>query len=129
MPDSTEVYFGLLPASAFYAAFVTWASLIVRAIRGEDVEPDWRVYVSTAAAMATFTIVSATRVREIAALRGAAVEMRRVVREAAEDAQRRDQRAAERDRRLNRLTTRLVTLAALTLVAAVVTLAVSIVRT
>jgi hypothetical protein len=126
MPDSTEIYFGMLPASAFYAAFVTWASLLVRAIRGEDVEPDWRVYASTAAAMATYTITSATRVRETAALRGAAVEMRAVVHQAAEDAKLREQRAAESDRRLTRLTKRLVLLAALTLAAAFVTLVVSI---
>jgi hypothetical protein len=73
--DSTEVFFGLLPAAAGYAAFVSWASLIVRAIRGEDVKEDWRVWTSTAALMASFVLISGTRVRETAALRSAAVEM------------------------------------------------------
>jgi hypothetical protein len=127
MPDSIDTYFGLIPASAYFAAFVTWASVIVRAIRGEDVEAGWRVYVSTAAAMAAYTVVSATRFRETAALRGAAVEMHAVVREAAEDAKAREAAAAERDGRLTALTKLLVMLAALTLAAAVVTLVVTIV--
>lgn len=33
----------LLVAGVGYAAFVTWTSLIVRAIRGDEVEEDWRV--------------------------------------------------------------------------------------
>jgi hypothetical protein len=113
--DSTDLFFGIFPAAASYAAFVTWASLIVRAIRGEDVEEDWRVFVSTAAAMSAFAFVSGTRVREAAALRGTAVEVRELVRE------------AEQQDRLTRLTKRLVLLAALTLAAAVVTLVVAIV--
>jgi hypothetical protein len=83
------------------------------------------VFVSTAAAMSAFALVSGTRVREAAALRGAAVEVRELVREAAEDAERRDQRAAEQQARLTRLTKWLVALAALTLAAAAVTLVVS----
>ena len=75
--------------------------------------------------MAAFTLVSGTRVRENATLRAAAVEMRSVVQEAAEDANLREERMAERDRRLTRLTKWLVALAVLTLAAAVVTLAVS----
>ena len=129
MPDSIDTYYGLIPASAFCAAFMTWASVIVRAIRGEDVEPGWRVYLSTAAAMATYTVVSATRVRETAVLRSAAVETHGVVHQAAKDAELREQRAAERDRRLTTLTKWLVLLAALTLSAAIVTLVVAIVGT
>jgi hypothetical protein len=124
--DAIDVYYGLVPAAAAYAAFVSWASVIVRAIKGEEVEPGWRAYVSTGALMAAFTLVSGTRVRENAALRAAAVEMRRVLQEAAEDAKLREERAAERDRRLTRLTKWLVALAGLTLAAAVVTLAGSI---
>jgi hypothetical protein len=127
MPDSIDAYFGLIPASAYCAAFMTWASVIVRAIRGEDVEPDWRVYASPAAAMTAYTVVSATHVRETVALRGAAVEMHAVVREAAKDAKAREAAAAERDGRLTALTKLLVLLAALTLAAAVVTLVVTMV--
>jgi hypothetical protein len=68
------------------AAFVTWAKLIVRANRGEDVEEDWRVVVSSAAAVAAFVLESWARARETAALRGAAVEMRELVGVAAADA-------------------------------------------
>lgn len=60
-------------------------------------------------------------------MRGAALEVRELVREAAADAQRREQRAAEQQDRLTRLTKWLVLLAAVTLAAAVVTLVVSIV--
>jgi len=125
--DPIDLFFGIFPAAACYAAFVTWASLIVRAIRGEDVKEDWRVFVSTAAAMSAFTLVSGTRVRETRAMRGAAVEVRELVREAAADAQRREQRAAEQQDRLTRLTKWLVLLAAVTLAAAIVTLVASIV--
>lgn len=132
--DAIDVFF-LLTAATGYAAFVSWASLIVRAIRGEEVDEDWRVFVSTGASMAAFTLVAGARARETAALRGAAVEMRGLVSDAAEDAQRRDQRAADRDVRDSRrqdrlytLTKWLVALAALTVAAAVVTLVVSIAR-
>jgi hypothetical protein len=119
--------FLLVVAGVGYAAFATWTSLIVRAIRGEEVKEDWRVVVSTAGLMTAFTVLAGTRIREIAAMRGAAVETRALVLEAAEDAQRRDQRAVEQQDRLNALTKRLVMLAALTLAAAVVTLVVSVV--
>lgn len=127
--DPVDVLFGIFPAAASYAAFVSWASLIVRAIRGEEVEEDWRVFVSTAAAMSAFALVSGTRVREAAALRTTAVEVRELMREAADDAQRRDRRVAEQQDRLSRLTKWLVALAALTLASAVVTLVVAIVGT
>lgn len=125
--EPIDLFFGVFPAAASYAAFVTWASLIVRAIRGEDVKEDWRVFVSTAAAMSAFVLISGTRVREAASLRGTAVEVRELVREGADDAQQRDQRAAQQQERLTRLTRWLVVLAALTLAAAGVTLAASIV--
>jgi hypothetical protein len=132
--DPIDISFGILPGLTGCAAFSAWARVIVSAIRGEEVEEDWRFFVSTAAFIATRTLVSGTHVRETIALRSAAVEMRELVRDAAEEAQRRDQRADDRDRRdserqerLYRLTTWLVALAALTLAAAVVTLVVSIV--
>lgn len=126
LPDSVEVFF-MMVAGAGFAAFVSWTSLIVRAIRGEEVEEDWRVFVSTAGVMAAFTIVSAHRLRSAAALRQAAVETREIMREAAGDAERRDQRAAKQQNRLTRLTKWLVLLAAVTLAAAIVTLIVTIV--
>lgn len=126
--DSVDVLL-LSAAGVAYAAFVSWMPVIVRAIRGEEVKEDWRLRVSTAGLMTAFTIVSGTRIRETAALRGAAIEMRALVREATEDAQRRDQRAVEQQDRLTQLTKRLVALAALTLAAAIVTLVVSIIGT
>jgi hypothetical protein len=125
--DSVDMFL-LLAAGAGYAAFVSWTSLIVRSIRGEEVEEDWRLFVSSAAVMSAFTLVSGSRIRETAALRAAAVETREIVREAAADAQRREQRAAEQQDRLTRLTKWLVLLAAVTLAAAIVTLVVSIVN-
>lgn len=125
--DSTDLLFGIFPAAAIYAAFVTWAPLIVRANRGEEVKEGWRVVVSTAAAMSAFTLISGTRVRETRAMRDAAVGVRELVRVAAEDAERRDRRAGEQQDHLALLTKWLVALAALTLAAAVVTLVVAIV--
>jgi hypothetical protein len=125
--DSIDFFYGIFPAAANVAAFLSWSSLIVRAIRGEEAKEDWRVVASTAAAMAAFALNSGTRVREAVAMRGAAVETRELVREAASAAERRDQRAVEQQDRLTTLTRLLVVLAALTLVAAIVTLAVAIV--
>jgi hypothetical protein len=127
--DSFDLFFGIFPAAANVAAFLSWSSLIVRAIRGEEVKEDWRVVVSTAAAMAAFALNSGRRVREAAALRGTAVEVRELVREAAADAEQRDKRAAQQQDRLTRLTKWLVALAAVTLAAAVVTLAATTVDT
>jgi hypothetical protein len=125
--DSTDLLFGIFPAAASYAAFVSWASLIVRAIRGDDIKEDWRLWTSTAAAMSAFVLISGTRVREARAMRTAAVEVRGLVRVAAEDAERRDRNAAAQQDRLTHLTKWLVAFAALTLSAAIVTLAVLIV--
>jgi hypothetical protein len=68
-------------------------------------------------------------------LRGAAVEMRELVREATAEAQRRNQLAEARDRRdlerqarLYKLTVWLVALAALTLATAIVAFVVSIIK-
>ena len=132
--DPIDVLFGFLPGITAYAAFTQWASLIVRAIRGEEAKEDWRVVTSTVALIVTRTLVAGAHVRETAALRGAAVEMRGLVAEASEDARRReqiaiegDQRDASRQEHLLRLTKWLVGLAALTLAAAIVTLAVAII--
>jgi hypothetical protein len=97
--DPIDMWFGLLPNLAGYAAFVTWADFIVRAIRGERPKEGWRLFASTGAFIAIRTLLSGTHVREAAALRGAAVEMRGLVHDAAEAARLREQRAEERDRR------------------------------
>jgi hypothetical protein len=135
LPDSIELWFGLLPWLTGYAAFVSWADLIVRAIRGEKVKEDWRLFASSGAFIAARTLVSGTHIREAAALRGAAVEMRELVRDATAEAQRRNQLAEARDRRdlerqarLYKLTVWLVALAALTLATAIVALVVSIIQ-
>jgi hypothetical protein len=125
--DAVEVFYGLLPEAAGYMAFVSWASLIVRAIRGEDAKEDWRTFVSSGAFISTRSLVRSGRVRQAEALRDTAAEVRELVREAAEDAKQRDQRAVEQQSRLTTLTKWLVALAGVTLAAAIVTLAVTIV--
>jgi len=132
--DSFDVVFGVLPAAASYAAFVTWASLIVRALRGEDVKEDWRTFVASGALLGAYGMKSATQVREMVALRGATADVRRLAMLANEEAHRRDQRAADQARRederqesLERLTKRLVLIASLTLAVAVVALVVSLI--
>ncbi len=132
--DSVDVWF-VLQNVAGYAAFVSWADVIVRAIRREEAEESWRTLSSSAALIAFWTLSSGGRVREMASLRSAAVEMRGFAHEAAVQSELRDQRAAERDRRAAEqqtgmllLNKRLVVLAALTLGAAIVALAVTLAR-
>jgi hypothetical protein len=128
----TEVwFFGF--AMVRFAAFTAWGNLIVRLIRREDAKEDWRT-LSSAAALITFTtLTSAAEVREFAAMRGAAVELRGLVGEAAGQVELRDERAAERDRKsaqqqrsMLQLTKWLLALAGFTLAAAIVTLGVTI---
>lgn len=133
--DAVDVWFGLVPGLIRYAAFVSWADVIARAIRGEAARENWRTRFATGALIAIGTITSGARVREMASLRGAAVEMRGLVRDAAAQAELRDQRAAERDRLASQqqmhmlsLTRWLVALAGLTLAAAIVTLVVAVIR-
>ncbi len=123
LPDGTEVLYGMVPGGAAYMALVNWTSLIVRGIRGEEAERGWRVWVSSGIFIGTFAISAGTRVRDTAAVRDAAVETSKVLRQAAEDAKLREERAAQRDDRLTTLTKWLIVLAALTLIAAIVTLA------
>ncbi len=128
----TEVWFFCF-AMVRFAAFTAWGNLIVRLIRGEDAKEDWRT-LSSAAALITFTtLTSAGETREFATLRGAAVEMRRLIGDAEAEAELRDQRASARDRenaeqqtRTLQLTKWLVALATVTLAAALVTLGVTI---
>lgn len=131
--DAVDVWFGLVPAFALYAAFVSWANVIVRAIRGEEAKEDWRTFLSTGVLIGAWTLTSGAKVREMASLRGAAVEMRGLVHEATMQSELRDRQAAERDRRASEregrilsLTRWLVLLAGLTLAAAIVTLVVAI---
>jgi hypothetical protein len=133
--DAVDVWFGLVPGMVGYAAFISWANVIVRAIRGEEAKENWRTFMSTGALIGIWTLTSGARVREMASLRGAAVEMRGLAHEAAAQSEIRDQQAAERDRHASRqqahmlsLTKWLVALAGLTLAAAIVTLMVSIVQ-
>jgi hypothetical protein len=133
--DAVDVTFGLLPGVVGYAAFVSWAEVIVRAIRGEEAKGNWKTLTSTGLLISVWTLTSGTRVREMALLRGSAVEMRGLVNDAAAQSELRDQRAAERERQASRqeanmlsLTRLLVTLAGLTLATAIVTLAVALAR-
>lgn len=133
--DAVDMWFGFIPALILYAAFVSWADVIVRAIRGEAARENWRTRIATGALIAIWTITSGARVREMASLRGAAVEMRGLVDDATAQAEVRDQRAAERDRlasqqqmRILSLTKWLVALAGLTLAAAIITLVIAVIR-
>jgi len=124
--DSVEMWFLALAMSGF-AASISWIDKIVRANRGEDVKEDWRTTSSTAAFITFWVLTTGARVRQTEALRGAAVELRGLVQDAAAQAELRDQRAAERDRRAGeqqermlRSTKLLVAFAVLTLVATIV---------
>ena len=118
---------------ARYAAFVAWADVIVRAIRGEAAKENWKTTSSSVVFISLSALQSGAEIREFASLRGAAVDMRKLVDDAAEQAKLREQGAAERDRqaaeqqsRMLRFTKWLVAFAVLTLAAAIVTLVVTI---
>jgi hypothetical protein len=130
--DVVDVWF-VLGGIARYATFVSWANVIVRAIRGEESKEDWRTVASTSLLIGIWTLTSGAKVREMASLRGAAVEMRGLVHEATAQSELRDRQAAERDQhasqqeaRMLSFTRWLVALAGLTLAAAIVTLVVAI---
>lgn len=133
--DAVDVWFGLVPGLIRYAAFVSWADVIVRAIRGEEARENWKTRSATGALIGIWTLTSGARVREMASLRSAAVEMRGLAHDATAQAELRDQRVAERNRlasqqqtRMLLLTRWLVALAGLTLAAAIVTLVIAMVR-
>ena len=126
--DAFDVLFGLFPWMAAYIAFVTWASKIVNAIRGEEVIDDWRTTFATVAFIAARSIGSAAEVRGNVALHESVVEMRELLREAAADAEARDRRAAEREAKLFSVTVKMAWVAGFTLLAAIVTLVVTIVK-
>jgi hypothetical protein len=73
--------------------------VIVRAIRGEEAKEDWKTFVSTGILIGVWTLTSGAKVREMASLRGAAVEMRRLMDEANVQFELQDRQAAERDDR------------------------------
>lgn len=138
--DSFDIFFGLLPLMASYAAFVCWAKLIVRAIRGEEVQEDWRVTVATAAHIGIRALVAATEVRESVALRQAVGETslaishthqsvsdtRQLLNDIAVDATNRDHQSRKQQDQLYKVTLAMAWVAGFTLLAAIVTLVVAI---
>jgi hypothetical protein len=124
--DSLEMWFLALALSGF-ASSISWVNKTVRANRGEDVKEDWRTTSSTAAFIAFWVLTAGARVRQAEALRSAAVEMRGVVREAAEQAELRDHQSAERDRQAAKQQERMLRSTKLLVVFAVLTLATTII--
>jgi hypothetical protein len=126
--DSFDVVFGLLPGLTGYAAAAAWTRVLIRGIRGEDVATgdEWRLTMASAAHIASRALVSASRVRGDVSMHGSVVEMRALLREAAEEAEERDQRAAAREKQLYRVNVKMAWVAGLTLTAAIVTLGVTI---
>jgi hypothetical protein len=132
--DPSVLWF-VLHAFASFTAFFTWQDEIVRAIKGEEAKDEWKTNMPTSLLIVFWTLTSAGRAKEIASLREAAVEMRGIAHDATEQAELREQRAAERDRRAAEQQERMllynkraIILATLTLTAAIVTLAVAIAR-
>lgn len=130
--DAVDILF-LLRGVIGYAAFVSWAEVIVRAIRGEASKENWKTFASSGLLLGFWTLTSGARVREMASLRGAAVELRGLARDAAEQSELREKQAAERDDAASRqqrvmlsLTKWLVALAVLTLAVAVTAIVVAI---
>jgi len=144
--DGFDVLFGLFPGLTGYAAFVSWARVIVRALRGEAVIEDRRTTYATAAFIAARAISSGTHVRQSVALHESIRELRELLGEAAADAEAREKRlaetleaaaldaearerrAADRDKRLYKVNVAMASLAGFTLLAAIVTLVVAIVQ-
>jgi hypothetical protein len=109
------------------AASISWVDKVVRANRGEDVKEDWRTTSSTSAFIAFWVLTAGSRLRQTEALRSAAVEMRGLASDAAEQTELRDQRAAERDRRAAEQQERMLRSTKLLVAFAVLTLAATIV--
>lgn len=138
--------FGLIPGAAAYAAFVAWTDVIVRALKGEDASENWKTLVGSAAYMGSRAMVSSTNFRASVALNEAVAETGQSLREVAADAEARDERtremlqravadaearekrAAEREGRLYKVTLTMAWVAGLTLLAAIVTLGVTIAK-
>jgi hypothetical protein len=78
---AVDVWFGLAPGLIAYAALISWAEVIVRALKGEEAKDNWKTRSSSAVLIGIWTITSGARVRDMASLRGAAVEMRGLVRD------------------------------------------------
>lgn len=126
--DSFDVFFGYIPWFAGYLAFVVWARLIVRALRGEKAVQDWTTDIATAFFIGVGAVVSAARVRTAVSLHTSVTETRELLKDAAADAARQDQAGAKRDDRVYRVTVTMAWVAGLTLAAAIVTLTVTIVN-
>lgn len=93
--DGVDWLFGLIPGLFGYAAFVAWADVIVRALRGEDASENWKTLVGSAGYIGSRAMVSSTNVHASFVLNEAISETRQLLREAAEEAEARDQRVRE----------------------------------
>ncbi len=114
---------------AGYLAFVSWANLIVRAIKGEAVEEDWRVWLTSAFYIATSGFRAAVELRSGVGTHAASVEARAIMCQAATDASEREQRDTARDERLFRINAAMAVLAGVTLTVAVTSLIITLART
>lgn len=130
--DAVDILF-LLRGLIGYSAFVSWADVIVRAIRGEASKENLKTFTSSGLLLGFWTLTSGARVREMASLRGAAVELRGLAHDAATQSELRDRQAVEREKAASRqqtlmlaLTKWLVALAALTLAVAIAAIVVAI---
>jgi hypothetical protein len=123
--DAIDVFFGLIPTGATSLAVVLWVRLMVRALRGEKAVPGLGLSVASGLAIAAQAFVSGSHVRHDLALRSSVVEVRTLVRDAAEEQIQRDRRDAAREWRLYKLTVAMAVLAGLTLAAAIATLIVA----
>jgi hypothetical protein len=123
--DAVDILF-LLRGLIGYAAFVAWADVIVRAIRGEASKENWKTFTSSGLLLGFWTLTSGAQVREMASLRSAAVELRGLAHDATAQSELRDKRAAERDEAASRQQSLMLSLTKWLVGFAVLTLAVAI---
>lgn len=110
------------------AAWTLWAEQIVRAIRGEDAKSSRTTTYVTALYVALLANGTANKAREAIAFRESISEMRQLLREGSQDATQRDERAAAMHTQLYNVTVKMAWVAGFTLLAAFVTLVVTIVK-
>jgi hypothetical protein len=120
--DGIDLLFGLIPYGVTCAAVAIWGRVWARMLRGEEAKVPTSAPLVSGMAIAAWSYVSGTHVRQNIALGKSISEVGELLRETASDEIQRDQRNAARDDRVYKLTVAMAVLAGLTLAAAIATL-------
>ncbi len=126
--DGFDAIFGLFLWFSTFLALVSWASMIVRALRGENVKQGCKEDITAALAIAAWSMASASHFRAAAISTESVAEMRSTVYKMNVAFIERDERATKRDDRIARLTRAMLWIAGVTLAVSIIALVGSLVR-